>query len=54
MMYRDCGCYHAYHSCYHYPRYGFGSFIFDLFMLMITGGLWVFWILYRFIRRPHC
>jgi hypothetical protein len=44
-----CNCY-RWCSC---PRYGVGTFIFDLFMIVITGGLWVFWILYRFIRGPR-
>jgi hypothetical protein len=31
-------------------KYGLGSFLFDCFMVCITGGLWLFWILFRFLR----
>ena len=31
-------------------NYGLGSFIFDCFMIMITGGLWLLWIVLRFLR----
>lgn len=32
-------------------RYGCMGFIFDLFMIMITGGLWLVWIFVREMRR---
>ena len=32
-------------------RYGFWSFIGDLFMIMITAGLWLIWIFVREMRR---
>jgi len=32
-------------------RYGFFSFIFDLFMICITAGLWLIWIFIREMRR---
>jgi len=31
-------------------RYGFGSLLLDLFLTMITGGLWLIWIVIRFLR----
>jgi len=31
--------------------YGLGSFLFDLFMTWITGGIWLLWILFRYMRR---
>lgn len=31
-------------------KYGIGSFIFDLFMICITGGLWLIWIFVREMR----
>jgi hypothetical protein len=30
--------------------YGIFSFIFDLFMVVITGGLWLIWIFVREMR----
>lgn len=32
-------------------RYGLGMFLFDLFMCFITSGLWLLWMLFRFLRR---
>lgn len=32
-------------------RYGCMGFIFDLFMIGITGGLWLLWIFVREMRR---
>lgn len=32
-------------------RYGLGSFLFDLFMIMITAGFWIIWIFVREMRR---
>ena len=31
-------------------RYGLGSFLFDIFMIAITGGLWFIWIFVREMR----
>ena len=33
-------------------KYGFGSFILDCLMVIITGGLWLIWIFAREMRRP--
>lgn len=32
-------------------KYGFGSFLFDLIMFCLTGGLWLIWIFVREMRR---
>ena len=32
-------------------KYGVFNFLFDLFMVAITGGVWFLWILLRFLRR---
>lgn len=32
-------------------KYGFFSFVWDLFMFVITGGLWLIWIFVREMRR---
>jgi hypothetical protein len=34
-----------------HKSYGFLSFMGDLFMIMITGGLWLLWIFVREMRR---
>ncbi len=31
-------------------KYGFGSILFDIFMVVITGGLWLIWIAIKFLR----
>jgi hypothetical protein len=31
--------------------YGLGRFIIDLFLISMTGGLWLLWILLRYLRR---
>ena len=31
--------------------YGLGSFLIDLFLTSITGGLWLLWIVLRYLRR---
>ena len=31
-------------------RYTIWSFIFDILMTGITGGLWLFWLLLKFLR----
>jgi len=30
---------------------GFGTVIFDIFMTVITGGLWLIWIAYKFFKH---
>lgn len=30
--------------------YGFGHFLFDCFMITITGGLWLLWLVLKFLR----
>jgi hypothetical protein len=32
-------------------RYGLGHLLFDLFMIFITGGLWLIVIIVLFLRR---
>jgi len=32
-------------------KYGCGSFLFDCILVIMTGGLWLIWILVRAIRR---
>ena len=32
-------------------RYGILNFLFDIFMCIITGGLWLIWIIVREIRN---
>lgn len=34
-------------------RYGFGNFLFDMFMIFLTGGLWLIWIFIREMRRQY-
>ncbi len=31
--------------------YGFGNFLVDFLLLILTGGLWVIWIFIREMRR---
>lgn len=31
-------------------RYGLINFIFDFVMICLTGGLWLLWLLVRYIR----
>lgn len=33
--------------------YGFWAFIFDIFMTLITSGLWLIWIFVREMRRRN-
>ena len=35
----------------HTKSYGFWKFIFDAFMVIITGGFWIIWIFVRETRR---
>lgn len=30
--------------------YGFGMLVFDFLMTIITGGLWLIWVLIRFLN----
>lgn len=32
-------------------RYGLVNFLFDIFMIAITSGLWLIWIFVREMRR---
>lgn len=32
-------------------RYGFGKFILDAFLTILTGGLWLIWIFCRELRN---
>jgi hypothetical protein len=34
-------------------KYGILAFLFDIIMLIITGGLWFIWIFCREMRRKH-
>ena len=34
-------------------RYGFWNFVLDFFLSCVTGGLWVFWIIFREIRKSN-
>jgi hypothetical protein len=34
-------------------RYGFWKFLGDVFMTIITGGLWLIWIFVREMRRDR-
>lgn len=31
-------------------RYGIGRFLLDLLLIFLTGGLWLFWIVLRYLR----
>lgn len=33
-------------------KYGFWRFILDLFLIFLTGGLWLIWMVFKFIRSP--
>lgn|GEM_PF-1579793 len=32
-------------------KYGFGSFLLDAILTLITGGIWLIWIFVREMRR---
>lgn len=32
-------------------RYGFGQFVFDFVLTILTGGLWLLWLIIRFLRN---
>ena len=41
-----------YEDNFYYRRsYGFFHFIWDIFMVVITGGLWLIWIFIREMRN---
>lgn len=44
-----CGCY-----CACPKKYTFGSFLFDLIMIAVTGGAWILWICVREITKNRC
>ena len=48
MYYEEC---HPYVFIAPRRRYGFFSFIFDIFMIVITCGLWIIWIFVREMRN---
>lgn len=31
-------------------KYSFGGLVFDFVMTIITGGLWLIWVLIRYLR----
>lgn len=31
-------------------RYGLLDFLLDIFLIIITGGLWLLWMIFKFIR----
>ena len=31
-------------------RYTFGHMLFDFIMILLTGGLWLIWVLVRYLR----
>lgn len=31
-------------------EYGFGNLLLDFILTMLTGGLWLIWVLIRFLR----
>lgn len=33
-----------------HTHYGLGHFLLDLFLIVITGGLWLIWMIFKFIR----
>lgn len=32
-------------------RYGIGRFLWDLFLIGATGGLWLLWLILKFLRN---
>ena len=32
-------------------KYGFGSFVLDICLTIVTGGLWLIWIIVRELRN---
>ena len=33
------------------PRYGFWHLLFDFVLVCLTGGLWLIWLLVKFLRN---
>lgn len=31
-------------------KYTFGHMVFDMIMVLLTGGLWLVWVLIRYLR----
>jgi hypothetical protein len=46
---RGTECYYC--VCDHSKKYGIFHFLWDLFMVFITGGLWLIWIFIREMRN---
>lgn len=42
-----------YNINYNRNRYGFFNFLFDAFMTVITGTLWLIWVFVREMRRAR-
>jgi len=34
--------------------YTIGSFLLDVLLSFVTGGIWLIWIFVREMRRPNC
>jgi hypothetical protein len=32
-------------------EYGFGNLLFDFIMVILTGGLWLIWVVLRYLGR---
>lgn len=32
-------------------KYGLGKFIIDIILVCVTGGLWLWWLLFKFLRK---
>lgn len=32
-------------------KYGIGRFLLDILLIIVTGGLWLFWIVFRYMHR---
>lgn len=45
-VYHDHGC-----TCRNCKPYSCMGFLFDIFMVFLTGGLWLIWIFVREMRR---
>lgn len=39
-----------YHPYWGYKRFGFGRLFLDFILVFLTGGLWLVWIIIRFLR----
>jgi hypothetical protein len=38
-------------GCNRHRKYGIAAFLFDIFMIAITAGLWLIWIFVREMRN---